>query len=59
MSHELLKQVAEKTNKKNLKLSATEIFELQVCASVLDFIDDAGNLEAIRQKVDKFLKENQ
>jgi hypothetical protein len=56
MSHELLKQVAEITNKKTTKLSATEVLELQICASVLDFIDDVGSVEELRAKVNSFLK---
>jgi ribosomal protein L28 len=54
MSHELLKQVAEITNKKTTKLSATEVLELQICASVLDFIDDVGSVEELRAKVNSF-----
>ncbi len=56
MSHELLKQVAAITNKKTTKLSAIEVFELQICASVLDFIDDVGSVEELRTKVNTFLK---
>jgi hypothetical protein len=55
MSHELLKQVAEITNKKTTKLSATEVFELQVCACVLDFINDAGSVDELKQKVQDFI----
>lgn len=56
MNNELLKQVAETTNKKTTKLSAIEVLELQICASVLDFIDDVGSVEELRKKVNNFLK---
>ena len=55
MSHELLKQVAEITNKKTTKLSATEVVELQVCACVLDFINDVGSVDELKQKVQDFI----
>lgn len=55
MSYELLKQVAEITNKKTTKLSANEVFELQLCACVLDFINDVGSVDELKQKVQNFI----
>jgi hypothetical protein len=55
MAHELLKQVAEITNKKTTKLSATEVFELQAYACILDFIDDVGSIEELKKKVNDFI----
>jgi hypothetical protein len=55
MAHELLKKVAEITNKKTTKLSATEVFELQAYACILDFIDDVGSIEELKKKVNDFL----
>ena len=54
MNNELLKKIAEKTNKKTIKLTAMEVFELQVCATVLDFIDENG-IDELRNKVNNFL----
>ena len=55
MAHELLKQVAEITNKKTTKLSAAEVFELQAYACILDFIEDVGSIEELKKKVNDFL----
>jgi hypothetical protein len=55
MAHDYLKQVAEITNKKTTKLSATEVFELQAYACILDFIDDVGSIEELKKKVNDFL----
>ena len=55
MAHELLKQVAEITNKKTTKLSATEVFELQAYACILDFIEDVGSIEELKKKVNDFI----
>ena len=54
---EWLEKVANKTNKKTIKLSAAEIFELQICASVLDFINNQGNIDDLKRKLEIFLKD--
>jgi hypothetical protein len=59
MSHELLTKVAEITNKKTTKLSATEVFELQLCACVLDFINDVGSIDELKQKVHGFIEKKE
>lgn len=55
MAHEFLKQVAEITNKKTTKLSATEVFEMQAYACILDFIEDVGSIEELKKKVNDFI----
>ena len=55
MAHDLLKQVAEITNKKTTKLSAAEVFELQAYACILDFIEDVGSIAELKKKVNDFL----
>lgn len=55
MAHDYLKQVAEITNKKTTKMSATEVFELQAYACILDFIDDVGSIEELKKKVNDFI----
>ena len=57
MNIEYLKQVAEVTSKKN-KLSANEIAEIQISASVLEFVNKSGGIEQLQNKVMKFLRTN-
>ena len=55
MSNFYIKQVAEITNKSKT-MSANEKLDIQMCASVLDFINDVGSIEQLKEKIDNFLK---
>jgi hypothetical protein len=50
-----LKLIAEKTNQKSLKLTANEKADLQMKAIVLDFVDEIGSVEKLRDSLHEFL----
>jgi len=57
MTIEYLKQVAEITSRTNT-LKASEIAEIQISASVLEFVNQSGGIEQLKRKVMEFLEVN-